>query len=445
MSGPLIWDLPTLADICAGRLVGRSADPVFDVVIDSRQATAGSAFVALAGSNADGHAYAGDALERGAAVVIVESDRTVQVQPRIEVTDGLSALRALAEARRAELSMPVVAITGSSGKTTTKDLLAAALGPGTASSRESYNNEIGVPLTLLATPTAAPFLVVEVGSRGLGHIRDLAKAVRPHVAIITNLGVVHLETFGSLEALAAAKWELVEALEPGGTAVLPAGETRFPSNAERTITFGEPPADVAVEDLEIDWAGRPSFRLVAGAESVRMRSSLAGVHQARNAAAAAAAASAVAVGLGEATARMEQATGSRWRMEVHEGPWTVVNDAYNANPDSVESALRTVAAMPGRHVAVLGVMAELGEISEAEHRRIGRLAASLGFDPVIVVGDAVGLGEGAGAAAVGVADATAAIAAARAALMPGDVVLVKGSRVAELESVADALVTEVAT
>lgn len=418
---------------------------VSEVVVDSRRATAGSVFVALAGEHVDGHDFTEDAVERGAAAVIVEAGKGVDVKPRIEVGDTIGALLAMAESHRDELTMPVIAITGSTGKTTTKDLLRAALGPGTASSPESYNNELGVPLTILTTPGDARFLVVEVGSRGAGHIRALAAAVRPDVAVITNLGLVHLETFGTPEALAAAKWELVEALQPEGTAVLPAGEAGFPRRRAATVTFGDPPADVAVEDLEIDSAGRPSFRLVAGGGSVRMRTALAGAHQARNAAAAAAAASVVGVELREAASAMESAAGSRWRMEVHQGPWTVVNDAYNANPDSVESALRTVAAMPGRHIAVLGLMAELGDVSESEHRRIGRLAASLGFAPVIVVGPASALGEGAGAVAVVVADPGEAVIAAREALAPGDVVLVKGSRVAELESVADALVAEVAS
>lgn len=445
MSGPLVWDLSTAAGICRGRLVGSSEALVSGVVIDSRRATAGSAFVALAGEHADGHDFAEDAMERGATTVIVEVGRGVGVEPRIEVENTVDTLLAMAESHRAELTMPVIAITGSTGKTTTKDLLRAALGPDTASSPESYNNEIGVPLTVLATRGDARFLVVEVGSRGPGHIRALAAAVRPDVAVITNLGLVHLETFGTPEVLAAAKWELVEALQPEGTAVLPAGETRFPGSRASTVTFGEPPADVAVEDLDIDSAGRPSFRLVAGGESVRMRTALAGAHQARNAAAAAAAASVVGVGLNDAAGAMEHAAGSRWRMEVHEGPWTVINDAYNANPDSVESALRTVAAMPGHHVAVLGLMAELGDVSESEHRRIGRLAAELGFDPVIVVGQASALGEGAGTVAVEVADPAEAAIAAREILAPGDVVLVKGSRVAELELVADALVAEVAS
>jgi UDP-N-acetylmuramoyl-tripeptide--D-alanyl-D-alanine ligase len=445
MSGPLSWDLSTATRICGGTLVGSAEVLVSDVVIDSRRATAGSVFVALAGEHVDGHDFTEDAVERGAAAVIVEAGKGVDVKPRIEVGDTIGALLAMAESHRDELTMPVIAITGSTGKTTTKDLLRAALGPGTTSSPESYNNELGVPLTILTTPGDARFLVVEVGSRGAGHIRALATAVRPDVAVITNLGLVHLETFGTPEALAAAKWELVEALQPEGTAVLPAGEARFPRRRAATVTFGDPPADVAVEDLEIDSAGRPSFRLVAGGGSVRMRTALAGAHQARNAAAAAAAASVVGVELREAASAMESAAGSRWRMEVHQGPWTVVNDAYNANPDSVESALRTVAAMPGRHIAVLGLMAELGDVSESEHRRIGRLAASLGFDPVIVVGPASALGEGAGAVAVVAADPGKAVIAAREALAPGDVVLIKGSRVAELESVADALVAEVAS
>jgi UDP-N-acetylmuramoyl-tripeptide--D-alanyl-D-alanine ligase len=335
-----------------------------------------------------------------------------------------------------------VAVTGSTGKTSTKDLLAAAL-PGAYASPRSFNNEVGVPLTVLGAPSGAGYLVVEVGSRGVGHIAWLMPAVQPDVAIVTNLGVVHLETFGTTDDLADAKFELVAALRRGGVAVLPADEPRLArSHAGHTITFGIGQGDVRADDIELDDLARPTFTLRTDRESVRVTLPLSGYHQTGNAAATAAAGVALGVPLATLAEGMAAATGSAWRMELHAGRFTVVNDAYNANPDSMEAALRTVAGMPGRHIAVLGRMAELGPVEAEEHRRIGQLVRSLGYAAVVVVGRDPGFAEGAGAVARPVPDVAAALPVVSEYVRSGDVVLVKASRSVGLEHLAHQLIEE---
>ncbi len=437
------WRLDEVARIVGGRLVGSGAPRVEEVTTDSRRVARGALFVALRGSRRDGHDFVAPALAAGAVAVVV--DRPVEVRPRIEVPDTQRALRDLGARRRDELAaVPAVAVTGSTGKTSTKDLLGAAI-PGAWASPRSYNNEIGVPLTVLGAPADATALVLEVGSRAVGQIRWLASVLRPRVAVITNLGVVHLETFGSRDALADAKWEIVEALEPNGTAVLPAGEARLKGRRHRgrTVTFGrEADADVAVSDLETDEGGRPRFTLRVEGERRRVRLRLVGAHQAVNAAAATAAARALGVDLEAIVAGLAEAAGSPWRMQIHRGRFTVVNDAYNANPDSMDAALRTVAAMGGRRLAVLGRMAELGPITEAAHVAVGRLIATLGFSHVVVVGEDHGLVAAAGGIASRVEDREEAVARILDVVRPGDVVLVKASRSVGLEHVADALTRE---
>jgi UDP-N-acetylmuramoyl-tripeptide--D-alanyl-D-alanine ligase len=433
--------LPELA-----RLLGRQCRDAAETVVrgvstDSRRVAPGDLFVAVAGDVFDGNDFVRAAIAAGAAAVVTSED--IAGVPRIVAADTLEVLRDLAALRRAELRMPVVAITGSSGKTSTKDLLARAL-PGAWASPRSFNNEIGVPLTVINTPDDASYLVAEVGSRGRGHISFLMPAVRPDVAVITNLGLVHLETFGTTADLADAKFELIEALDEEGAAVLPAGETRLHRpHRGSTLTFGvEPDADVRVGRVDIDSGGYPSFQISYHDEVANVRLRIAGAHQALNAAAAVAAGVALGVDFAVLVTRLESATGSQWRMEIHRGRFTVVNDAYNANPDSMEAAMRTVAAMPGRHLAVLGTMAELGPVAAAEHRRIGRLADELGFAAVITVGDEPGIAAAAGPIARNVPDAETAHELISGMVRPGDVVLVKASRAVGLESLAMRLATE---
>ncbi len=437
----------TLAELAA-----RLACPVFDdsgavvtgVSTDSRTVQVGDLFVAVAGEAFDGNDFVAAAVANG-AVGVVTSDPSVSGLPRLVVTDTLAALRDIAALQRAQLDIPVVAITGSTGKTSTKDLLAAAL-PGAWASPRSFNNEVGVPLTVLGTPHDASYLVAEVGSRGKGHITFLMPAVRPDVAVVTNLGVVHLETFGTTDDLADAKFELVAAIGKDGYAVLPDDEPRLHRPHEgTTITFGAgSTADVRFSDVALDDHGFPEFRLDADGGSARLRLSVAGAHQAKNAAAAVAAGMALGLEFDDLVGRLETATGSAWRMEIHRGRFTVVNDAYNANPDSMEAAMKTVAALPGRHIAIVGMMAELGPISASEHARIGRLARDLGFAAVITVGDEPGIAAAAGPIGRNVPDPVAAHEVMQSFVRDGDVVLVKASRAIGLENLALQLAEEAA-
>jgi len=410
---------------------------------DSRDIRPGDLFVAVTGATFDGNRFVEDAVAGGAAAVVTNR-RDLAGVPRIVADDTLHVLRDIAVIARSEMDAPVVAITGSTGKTSTKDLLAGAL-PGAWASPRSFNNEIGVPLTILNTPEDAKYLVVEVGSRGRGHIRYLMPAVRPDVAVITNLGVVHLETFGTTDDLADAKYELVEGLGETGTAILPAGEQRLHRNHPGpVITFGEEAeADIRVGNISVDDGGRPTFDIHSDQGATTVRLAVAGAHQACNAAAAVAAGRALNVDFATLIDGIQSATGSQWRMEIHRGRYTVVNDAYNANPDSVEAAMRTVAAMPGRHIAVLGTMAELGPIEVSEHERIGRLASALGFAAVITVGVEPGIARGAGPIARNVDGIEEAHEVINRIVADGDVVLVKASRAVGLERLALRLIEDV--
>ena len=436
------WTLADIALRLSGKLVGDGLVRIASVGIDSRDVAQDSLFVAIAGDSFDGHEYALDAYGAGARAVVVGRGRCTDIESRIEVEDTLEALRALGIMRRDELDIPVIAITGSTGKTSTKDLLAAGI-EGSWASPRSFNNEVGVPLTILSTPDDASALIVEVGSRGAGHITWLAPVVRPHVGVITNLGVVHLETFGSIESLADAKFELIDALDSDGTAVLPADEHRLDRPiAQRKITFGRAPADVEVEDAGTVRDGSSTYRIRALGMSHEGILAMAGLHHAFNAAAAIAVAVALGLDIAVFAERMQKTRGSQWRMDVHDGTFTVVNDAYNANPQSMASALETVAAMPGRAIAVLGAMAELGPVCEIEHQRMGELALEVGFETIVVVGADHGYALGGGEIVVHAADIDEAHDTLTAILRPGDTVLIKASRSAGLERLAMELVED---
>jgi UDP-N-acetylmuramoyl-tripeptide--D-alanyl-D-alanine ligase len=436
------WTLAEIAARLSGTVIGDGSVRITSIGIDSRDVAMGSLFVAIKGEVFDGHDYARDAYESRAYAVVVERGRCGDIDLRVEVDDTLEALRELAIMRRDELDMPVVAITGSTGKTSTKDLLSTGI-EGSWASPRSFNNEVGVPLTVLSTPDDASALIVEVGSRGSGHITWLAPAIRPDIAVVTNLGLVHLETFGTSEGLADAKFELIEALSDGGTAVVPSDEHRLHRPiAQRQITFGQPPADVEVEAAGTAPDGLSTFEIATLGHTYVGTLAMAGVHHGYNAAAAIAVAVALDLDIATFVVRMCATTGSDWRMDVHPGTFTVVNDAYNANPQSVSSALETVAAMPGRSIAVLGPMAELGPVCEVEHARMGELAQKLGFEVLIVVGPDHGYALGAGGIAVGATDIHEAHDTLTAILRPGDTVLIKASRSAGLERLAMDLVED---
>ncbi|GAA0323947.1 UDP-N-acetylmuramoyl-tripeptide--D-alanyl-D-alanine ligase [Actinoallomurus spadix] len=450
--------LARIAEITRGRMDGASPETVVSgpVVIDSRQAAPGALFVAFRGEHADGHDFAAQAVEAGAAAVLAE--RPVGV-PAVVVDDVQTALSALARAVVERLpETTVIGVTGSAGKTSTKDLLArltGRLGPSVAPPG-SFNNEIGHPLTVLRADEGTRYLVLEMGARGLGHIAHLARVARPDIGVVLNVGSAHIGEFGSREVVAKAKGEMVEALTPRGVAVLNADDPLVRAMAARTparITlFGRvPEADVRAVDESLDDAGRPRFTLVTPRGSAAVALRLYGAHTVGNALAAAAVAHELGMPAADIAEVLSAATpASRWRMEVTERPdgVTVINDAYNANPESVRSALDTLVHMARdrRAFAVLGEMAELGATTVSEHERIGTHAARGGLTGLIAVGEtAASVLKGAGQVGswtgegVRVEDADAAVAALGERLRPGDVVLVKGSRVAGLEKVAQAV------
>ncbi|WP_031166500.1 UDP-N-acetylmuramoyl-tripeptide--D-alanyl-D-alanine ligase [Streptomyces durhamensis] len=427
------------------------------VVRDSREVVPGSLFAAFVGERVDGHDFAARVVEAGAVAVL--ASRPVGA-PAIVVEDVQAALGALARHVVKRLGATLVALTGSAGKTSTKDLIAQVLqrkAP-TVFTPQSLNNEIGLPLTALTATEETQFLVLEMGARGVGHIRYLTDLTPPKIGVVLNVGTAHIGEFGGREQIAQAKGEIVEGLPEDGAAILNADDPLVRAMAPRTkakvVLFGESAeADVRAENVRLTDSGQPSFRLLtpSGACDVTMR--LYGEHHVSNALAAAAVAHELGMSAEEiATALSEAGTLSRWRMEVTERPdgVTIVNDAYNANPESVRAALRALAAMgKGRRTwAVLGKMAELGDEALAEHDAVGRLAVRLNVSKLVAVGgiEASWLQLGAynegswGEESVHVSDAQAAIDLLRSELRPGDVVLVKASRSVGLESVAQALV-----
>jgi UDP-N-acetylmuramoyl-tripeptide--D-alanyl-D-alanine ligase len=446
--------LSSVAAVTGGRLHGPDV-PVNGVATDSREAGPGDLFVAITGERSDGHDFVPEAFERGAAAAVVSRD--VAGSPLVVVDDPSRALLELTAEERRGISAVVVGITGSTGKTSVKDLTTAVLSTRhrVAASPRSFNTEIGVPLTLLNAASEAEAIVVEMGSRGPGHIARLCQVARPVIGAVTNVGTAHMEMFRSVEAVADAKAELVEALPQDGVAVLNADDpvvTGFDRRTRaRALRFGTAShADVRGEELSLDRAGRASFTLRTAAGSERVELVVPGEHMAWNALAAAAVGVAMGLTAGECAAGLKEARVSAWRMEVFEGRGgvTVVNDAYNANPASMAAALKAARWIAADHrcIAVLGAMAELGEISAVEHERAGELVARLGIERLVVVGaDARLIGVGAVREGVEadrviqcetVEEATEAV---RKDVRPGDVVLVKGSRVAGLESLAEAL------
>jgi UDP-N-acetylmuramoyl-tripeptide--D-alanyl-D-alanine ligase len=438
--------------------------PVTGIVIDSRQVASGSLFLAFPGERVDGHDFATAAWEAGAAAVL--ATRPVDV-PHIllpESTDMTAALgRIAAEVIRRLPNLRIIAVTGSTGKTTTKDLLASvlpALGP-TVAPVGSYNNDLGVPLTICQCDEGTRLLVLEMGARGSGHLARLCSIAPPSIGVVLNVGSAHLGKFGSREAIAAAKAEVVSAARD--VAVLNADDTLVAameaSVSAPVVTFGRADAaDVRAEDVSLDDEGRAAFLLVAGGAGADVALRLVGAQHVSNALAAAAVALQCGMPLPEVAAALSAAQPrSRWRMEVRDSATgvTVINDAYNANPESMRAALTTLTARGRtsrrRTWAVLGEMAELGPAAEAEHQSLGRFAVQSGVSHMIVIGDHAG-GIHAGAVAeaswqgnsVHVADVHEAIDVLREQVRSGDIVLVKGSRVAGLERVAEVLLSDAA-
>jgi UDP-N-acetylmuramoyl-tripeptide--D-alanyl-D-alanine ligase len=431
------------------------------VVTDSRLSGPGGLYVARQGENADGHDFVPDAAAHGALAVL--SSHPVPDLPSVVVDDvgpafGLLAREVIARAD----GMSVVAVTGSSGKTSTKDLLAqvlSRLGP-TVSAEGSYNSEVGVPLTVVRVDPATRYLVLEMGARGIGHLRYLTRMAPPDVAVVLNVGSAHLGEFGSREAVAEAKSELVQGLAPGGTAVLNADDHAVVAMAGLApgpvlLVGRSEQAAVRAEDVRLDRKARPSFRLVSSVPGAEGQAEVAlrlhGEHHVANALAAAAVALHLGLPLEQtAEALSSAAAGSRWRMEVLDRAdgVTVVNDAYNANPESMRAALEALARMARgrRSWAVLGEMLELGPESEQEHAQLARTAADLGVSRLVVVGEGARPAyaealerTGWAAPPLLVPDIDAAYELLQAELARGDVVLLKSSRDSGLRVLGDRL------
>ena len=441
-----------VAAVTGGRLTrGDGATVVSAVSTDSRRVRDGARFVALRGEAADGHDYVPAAVEAGAVAVLVERESEDVDVPVVVVEDAWQAIAELGGAVRARVDPIVVAVTGSVGKTTTKDLTAAALASGrrTVAAEASFNNELGVPLTLLALEPDTEVLVVEIGARGVGHIAALTPHVAPDVSIVTAVAGVHLELFGDIEAVARAKGELVEALPDDGTAVLNGDDPRVSAMAARTgatvrrYGLDAPDLDVTARDVVLDRLARPRFTAVTPWGEAVVALPVAGRHNVANALAALTVAGTLGLDLDAAATALQGAAVSDWRGEVVEVDDVVIlNDAYNANPTSVTAALEMLVSVErtGRTWAVLGVMAEIGATHDEDHRRVGRVAAEQGVDEVVAVGEgAADIAAGAGAHARRVDDAEAALELLRREVGAGDVVLVKASRVGGLEQVAEGL------
>jgi UDP-N-acetylmuramoyl-tripeptide--D-alanyl-D-alanine ligase len=452
--------LAEIAEAVGGELRDASPEAVVTgpVVADSRQAIPGALFVA----DRAGHRFADDAVRRGAVAVLaseplpalpsilapVASDHDVDAS-----VVALGRLAALVVGRLVDTT--VVAVTGSQGKTSTKDLLGQVLagaGP-TVTPQGSLNDELGMPLTVLQADEETRFLVLEMGARGIGHIRYLTQIAPPDISVVLNVGLAHVGEFGSREATAIAKGELVEALLDDGLAILNSDDPLVRAMADRSkapsVLFGLAD-DATVRGTKV-WldAGRPVFELVSPHGATEVRLKLVGRHHVSNALAAAAVGLAVGMDLEKVAERLSAAVAlARWRMEVGERPdgVMVLNDAYNANPDSMRAALETLPELAAgrRSFAVLGEMLELGDSSAEEHETVGRLAVELGVSRLVVVGEGARPIER-GAKSAGfrhptfVRDAAQALKVLRKELRSGDVVLVKSSRDAGLRHLGDAL------
>lgn len=427
---------------------------------DSREVAPGGLFAAIKGARADGHDHAAAAVARGAAAVL--ATRPVG-HPAIVVPDVVAALGTLAHFVLGRLEPAVIGITGSVGKTTTKDLLAQILeGSGeTIATARSYNNELGLPLTVLRAGHRTRYLVLEMGAGSKGDLTYLTGLARPQIGVVLNVGASHLSTLGSLDGVAEAKAELVEALpgaDHGGLAILNADDRRVAAMASRTragiLRFGRSGrAAVRAERIALDQAARAHFTLCTPAGTAPVQLQLPGEHQIGNALAAAAVASALGIAPSQvATALSAASRRTPARFELLEGPAgvTVINDAFNANPESVRAGLRTLTAMAAgrRTVAVLGEMLDQGERSEDRHREIGRLAAELDVNVLVTVGrgDAISMAAAArlkGGMSRGqvenVPDPRTARSLLPGLLQAGDIVLVKASHEVGLTGLAAAL------
>jgi UDP-N-acetylmuramoyl-tripeptide--D-alanyl-D-alanine ligase len=449
--------------MAGGRLLSRGSTPITGGAVDSRKVGPGDAFFALRGEQTDGHRYLeAAALAQAAALVVSEplpDDRLAALARSGEVTivavaETSAALRAVAAAHRARFAPLVVGITGSLAKTSTKELAATVLAQRyeVLRSAGNENNEIGLPLTLLRLRPEHDAVVLEMGLYTTGEIALLAEIARPSIGVVTAVRGVHLARAGTIDAIEAGKRELVEALPPDGWAVLNADDARVAAMAghtrARVLTYGfAADAQVRAEDVASRGAEGMGFRLVSPAGSDTMDIPTLGRHGVHNAIAAAAVAVAAGLSLAEIARGLERQVPVPHRSQLlRAGGWTILDDSYNASPDAVVAALDLLASLPGRRLAVLGEMLELGDPAEAEHLRVGGHAAGV-VDRLLVVGEgAAAIAEGATEAGLDaervttVADREEALALLLSELRVGDTILVKASRGAALDVLVDELV-----
>lgn len=438
-------DPMTLAEVAAvtgGRATGgEPAAPVTGVALDSREAAPGDLFIALPGARADGHDFAADAAARGAVAVL--GSRPVAELPTVVVPDPAAALAALGAEARRRSPAAVVAVTGSNGKTSVKEILAAILGGvgATLATAGNRNNRLGVPATLCRLGSEHDYAVIELGANHAGEIAELAGMARPDAGVVTNAAPAHLEGFGSLDGVAAAKGELFSALPEHGVAVINAddayaGYWRELAGARRCLTFGAGSGQIRYRGS----ARRLELDLGAGWSAVP--TALLGAHNAANAAAAAAAACALDVPAAAIIAGVEAATAPAGRLQLRagcHGGW-LVDDTYNANPGSLRAALDVLPELGGEPWLLLGDMSELGESAADWHRRAGEMARAAGVQRLCAVGpEAAAAAEGFGPGGEAFADQDALLDACRTGLPASAVVLIKGSRSAAMDRVADAL------
>lgn len=432
---------------------------VRDVSIDTRTLRGGELFVALRGPHHDAHDYLAQAARKGASGFLVQSWKALRGAvfrglPVIQVKDTTKALGEVAGLVRSKSQARVIGITGSTGKTLTKDFLASVLRRSykTVASERSFNNEVGVPLTLLSIKPSTEMVALEMGSRGLGHIEQLCSFAKPDAGIVTNVGLTHYQYFKSEESIARAKAELLKSIPREGICVLNADEPCYKWLARRCggrkISFGTSrTSEVRGGDLKVDSCGKPSFTLSYDGSSIGIELPLPGRHNLYNALAAAACSLALGLGLEQVKPGLEKARLTEWRMEMFkttEGV-TILNDCYNSNPAAVRAALESLADIDasGKLIVVLGDMAELGAISDDAHHRVGELVVESGADVLITVGKRArdiasaarhrGLPRGSVFPTRDVAQAAEVL---RAVLEPEDMVLIKGSRSLGMERLA---------
>jgi len=445
------WRSTDLARCTGGELVG--GDVAFaSVSSDTRTLQAGALFVALAGENFDGHDFVAQAAERGAVAALVARTLPVSI-PQIVVPDVLGALSVFAREWRRGFQIPVIGVTGSNGKTTTKELIGAILarlGP-TLVTRGNLNNHIGVPLMLLELEPEHRFAVIEMGANHQGEIAHLMSIAEPTIGIVTNAGAAHLEGFGSLQGVALGKGEMFRALPLKGVAVINADDAfaslwRENCSAERILTFGfEQPADFMAHKVSAhaDASGfRTQFELVTPMGSRAAVLALGGLHNLRNALGAAAAAHAAGATLDDIVQGLAAMKGVSGRLELKpaiNGAY-LVDDSYNANPSSLKAGLDAFRSFSGARWLVLGEMKELGDSADELHAEVGRYARETGIERLLAVGERSRYAvEAFGSQGTWFADLDSLIAEARNTLKPGVAVLVKGSRANRLERVSTAL------